>query len=223
MNSGYWEDEGATKTFTHKLSPQWIQDLPGKSLILDLGCGYGRITKQLFEAGYTRIIGYDPSKAMIARALQENPGPTYTSSVKQILQEKFDLVICFALFTSCPEPDEQEKIKNLIEKQTCEHAHLYISDLLLSKNEHYTERYKQRRLGIYGCFRSGETAIFRHHSDDHFSQLFPELKELKERTYQGETLTGNTIHISQFLLQKQSTVLSDKSQNDDPSRSIYMD
>ncbi|WP_318484851.1 class I SAM-dependent methyltransferase [Photobacterium leiognathi] len=40
-----------------------------KSKILDFGCGYGRITKQLSELGYREVVGIDSSKEMVKRGL----------------------------------------------------------------------------------------------------------------------------------------------------------
>lgn len=95
INSNYWEQEGANKKFTHELTPGWIENVPLDSWVLDLGCGYGRVTKQLYETGYTKIIGYDPSKSMISRAVKENAGPTYTFRKEDTLNQKYSLVVCF--------------------------------------------------------------------------------------------------------------------------------
>ena len=202
INSNYWEQEGANKKFTHDLSPGWIENVPLDSWVLDLGCGYGRITKQLYESGYANIVGYDPSRSMISRAVKENAGPTYTFRKDDILNHKYSLVVCFALFTSCPEPENQMELKNIIEKQAARKAYLYISDYLTSENAHYADRYEQNKRGIYGCFGSKDTAVFRHHDPDHFSQLFSAWKQLRQETRAGKTLNGNQINITQLLYKK---------------------
>ena len=84
MNSTYWDNEGATKTFTHELFQEWIKDIPLDTNVLDFGCGYGRITKQLYELGFKNIVGYDPSSKMISRAIVENSGPQYTTEIEDI-------------------------------------------------------------------------------------------------------------------------------------------
>ena len=207
INSRYWEHEGANKNFTHEMNPAWLKDVPLDSWVLDFGCGYGRVSKQLYEMGYTKTIGYDPSRSMISRAAQENPGPAYTFRKEDILNQKYSLVVCFALFTSCPEPENQMEIKNIIEKQTARQAFLYISDYLTAENAHYTARYEQNKLGIYGCFGSKDTAVFRHHAPDHFSQLFSAWEQLSKETRAGKTLNGNEINISQLFYKKGSPVL----------------
>ncbi len=202
MNPNYWNNEGATKTFTHELLQEWIEDIPLETNVLDFGCGYGRITRQLYDRGYKNIVGYDPSSTMISRAIVENFGPQYTSNVEDISQYSYGLVICFALFTSCPEPKAQDEIKKIIEEHTQIQSYLYISDYLTSINPHYSEKYLQRQLGIYGCFGSKETVIFRHHNDDHFSKLFSAWRQIYSRNIEGKTLNGNIINITQLLYKK---------------------
>lgn len=202
INSKYWENEGAEKTFTHDLLHDWIKEIPLDANVLDLGCGYGRITKQLHNHGFINVVGYDPSKSMIQRAVVENQGPKYIYQIGDLLRQQYSLVICFALFTSCPEPELQSELKEIIQKQTSNSSWLYISDYLISENLHYSERYEQRKLGIYGCFGEKDTVIFRHHGDDHFSKLFSKWKQIKSRTVAGITLSGNMINITQLLYKK---------------------
>ena len=106
------------------------------------------------------------------------------------------------MFTSCPEAEGQSEIKDLIEKLTFNASYLYISDYLTSENPHYSKRYEQKALGIYGCFGTKETVIFRHHEKDHFSKLFAEWTQINKRTVIGKTLNGNMINMAQLLYKK---------------------
>lgn len=205
MNSTYWEQEGTTKTFTHELSYEWLDEIEPEADILDLGCGYGRVTRQLHDRGFTNVVGYDPSRAMIAKAIAENPGPQYTCWKEFASKKKYDLIICLALFTSCPEPSRQNDLKLFIERQSGDPAYLYISDYLLSQNPHYSNRYSQNRLGIHGCFSSDDAVIFRHHEDDHFSRMFSGWTSSKQQHIIGTTLNGNSIIMTQFLFTKGRT------------------
>lgn len=90
----------------------------------------------------------------------------------------------------------------LIEDQTNNFSCLYISDYLTSENPHYSARYDQRQLGIYGCFGSSESAVFRHHEPDCLTLLFPEWNLVNIRTYGGKTLNGNDINMTQFLFKR---------------------
>jgi 2-polyprenyl-3-methyl-5-hydroxy-6-metoxy-1,4-benzoquinol methylase len=200
-NSTYWNNEGAQKTFTHPVDFDWLKDLTKKSTILDFGCGYGRLTEELRKAGFNHITGYDSSNALIKRALMENPHANYFNNIKVLDGKLFDIVLCFALFTSCPANSEQAEIVNQINQHTQKGAFLYISDYLMADNLSYEKRYNEKEFGILGCFKSSK-AIFRHHQAQHFDKLFHGWKKVSEKTLVSTTLNANSITIHQYLYQK---------------------
>lgn len=64
----YWNQDGATKTFTHPVNFDWLRKhLEPKARILDYGCGYGRVTALLCDQGYTAT-GVDAAETMIEEA-----------------------------------------------------------------------------------------------------------------------------------------------------------
>ena len=201
QNTDYWNREGTKKTFTHPINVEWLSDLTTTTTILDLGCGYGRIVKDLNQLGFSNIVGLDPSISMIERACEENPGPKYVTDPNELGNDQFDLVMCFALFTSCPAIREQSDLVSLINQHTHRHSLLYISDYTTEDNPHYLERYEQRKLNTFGCFQSS-TAIFRHHIPDHFSVLFEDWVKIKERTFDSRTMNGSEIVVHQYLYRK---------------------
>ena len=201
-NIKYWQNEGAQKTFTHEIEMEWIENINKASQILDLGCGYGRITTELYKKGFENIIGFDPSVPLIERAINENPGPVYTADEKIFERIHFDLIICFAIFTSCPANEEQAELKKLIDMHTIDGALIYISDCITADNPHYNERYEERKLSTYGCFASGENGIFRHHELNHFDDMFSNWTKLKEHKVDSKTFNRNDIIISQYLYKK---------------------
>lgn len=74
MSSEYWNDVAARKSFHHPLdSALFAAKVAPTGRVLDIGCGYGRILKQLWSLGYRNLIGVDSSANMIARATRENP------------------------------------------------------------------------------------------------------------------------------------------------------
>jgi 2-polyprenyl-3-methyl-5-hydroxy-6-metoxy-1,4-benzoquinol methylase len=200
-NTKFWNKEGVQKVFTHPICSEWIERLDRRSSVLDLGCGYGRLTPLLKRRGFLNIFGYDSSAPMIERAIRENPGATYTSRAELLSGKSFDLIICFALFTSCPDPDEQTGLVALINELSRENGLLYISDYETQDNLNYCSRYEQRILNLYGCF-SSENAVFRHHEHGHFDHLMSGWARLEERSLSCKTLTGNNIVVHQYLYEK---------------------
>lgn len=201
-NTQFWEQEGATKTFTHEIDKSWINPVNKTGKVLDFGCGYGRVTQHLFQLGFEDIIGYDTSISMLKRAHIENPGPNYISTIKELDETEFDLIICFALFTSCPLDAEQTELLQCINSYSKKGTLIYLSDYLIDDNPHYLKRYSEQQCGIYGCFGSEEAAIFRHHSSDHFDRLFSGWKKCETRKVEGKTLNGNPIVITQIIFEK---------------------
>lgn len=200
-NTEYWKNGGAKKIFSHPVCPDWLAGLDNKAAILDLGCGYGRLTPILRENGFTGITGYDPSLPLIERALRENPGATYTSDVSSLSSQAFDLILCFALFTSCPLDAEQNELTALINTVSHIKTRLYISDYETQDNPLYFERYEECKHGIYGCFASGP-AFFRHHAHGHFDALLPGWKKMRETAFEGASLHNNAVTIHQYLFEK---------------------
>jgi SAM-dependent methyltransferase len=200
-NGQYWNSEGAKKVFTHPICSAWVASLDRQTSILDLGCGYGRLTPALMKDGFSMIVGYDSSAALIKRAIRENPGAHYTSNWAALLDTSFDLILCFALFTSCPSSEEQRELVSLIDACSHQNALLHISDYETGDNPNYQDRYEQRRLNTFGCFASGN-AIFRHHEDRHFDRLLTNWRKKEERTLHSTTLNGNNIIIHQYLFAK---------------------
>ncbi|MEW2495145.1 class I SAM-dependent methyltransferase [Streptomyces nodosus] len=62
----YWDAAVATKTFTHPLHLPWLDRAGRHAAILDYGCGYGRIMKELEQRGFSDLTGVDASPACSA-------------------------------------------------------------------------------------------------------------------------------------------------------------
>jgi len=201
QNQDYWLNEGSKKTFSHPLLKDWLTGIEADANIVDLGCGYGRLTPELQKLGFTCLYGYDFSLPQIQRARQENPAASYTTDIAALTARDYDLVICFALFTCCPSDAEQSQLASLIDTITGQGATLYISDYETDDNPHYGARYEQRELNCYGCFKSG-TATFRHHDAGHFDRLFQGWDKTAERALKGRTMNGNAITLHQYLFTK---------------------
>lgn len=86
-------------------------NLPAK--VLDFGCGYGRIVKELTESGYTNVIGIDPSSIMVERGLKMFPELSLLHSSTATLPFddcSFDAVVVCAVFTCIPSLEERVEV-----------------------------------------------------------------------------------------------------------------
>lgn len=109
-----WDDVAKTINFSLELSIEnTISRLNKKARILDLGCGYGRISQKIWETGYQNIIGYDCSRKMIERGHKEYPNLNLNIISSDIIPEpteSVDLVILCAVLTSIPNKNKRQKL-----------------------------------------------------------------------------------------------------------------
>lgn len=85
----------------------------GNPRVLDLGCGYGRVSTQLRRHGIERVVGYDSAQAMIARGQVLNPGLDLRVGDAGLLPESdasFDAVVLSALFTCVCNAEQRARI-----------------------------------------------------------------------------------------------------------------
>lgn len=78
--------------------------------VLDFGCGYGRIVKELTECGYTDVTGIDPSSVMVERGHRMFPRLSLLHSSKAVLpfhDGTFDAVVACAVFTCITSLEER--------------------------------------------------------------------------------------------------------------------
>lgn len=109
-----WDDVAERVVFNLEISvPDFQSAVPLKSKILDFGCGYGRVTNQLYGLGFRDLIGVDASESMICRGLNAFP----TLDLRHLSDlplpfpdQSFDAVITCAVFTCVPDQTERVKI-----------------------------------------------------------------------------------------------------------------
>ena len=69
----YWDNIGATKTFTHPVNLSSLAGVSPDARVLDYGCGYGRVMAELSKHGFRDVSGVDLSPALIERGRQLRP------------------------------------------------------------------------------------------------------------------------------------------------------
>ena len=205
---GFWEADGATKTFTHALDPELLSAyVPRDARVLDYGCGYGRLTARLAALGYERVVGVDPARAMIERGLRESPWLSLRHQSALPLPDEdgsYDAALLFAVLTCVPDDDAQRATVAELARLIRPGGVLYVSEVPVQSDERNVSRYTRYRdtatapLRPYGTFTTPDGGFFRHHAPDHLRALLDDhgFGVAEERTGTTPTLNG---HIAEYL------------------------
>ena len=95
------------------MSELFVDIVPRTGKTLDFGCGYGRVTNELYELGFKDIVGVDSSTEMINRGENEFPHLELIYLPQLDLpfaDASFDTVMACAVFTCIPD----KKIQTLV-------------------------------------------------------------------------------------------------------------
>ena len=193
----YWNSVSETKIFTLPYDGELFSGYAGKdSVIVDVGCGYGRVLKILQDEGYGNLTGYDFSEMMIDRARKESPQIRFETMEEDKIpreDESADVVILIAVLTCIVSDEKQEALIEEIRRILKPEGILYVNDYLLNPNERNQERYRkyEKELGVYGAFILPEGAICRHHTEEHIKELFREFETLEYKHVVYTTMNGH--------------------------------
>jgi SAM-dependent methyltransferase len=204
----YWNRAAAEKTFTHPLDLALLAaHLEPAATILDYGCGYGRLSIELQQAGYHNVIGVDFSGAMVARARAACPGMTFevTKDVGLHLEnDTVDAVLLFAVLTCIASDHTQQALVAELARVLRPGGIVYVSDYLLQTDTRNTERYAKfgEQFGNYGVFLTDDGAVVRHHTSEWLDALFAGFQRETQANVELMTMNGHRSTGFQFLARK---------------------
>ena len=173
----YWNEVAEIKTFTHPIDLEIMNTFLNKqSKIIDFGCGYGRIVKQLTEFGFENVSGFDTSKELIARGIAENNLSIFhieSPTELKLEDNSIDCIILFAVLTCIPSNDGQNSLIKLLCSKLKKGGILYISDYYIQENSVEVERYEYLNgdKNNFGVFKLPEGVLFRHHTKEWIQTL----------------------------------------------------
>jgi SAM-dependent methyltransferase len=206
---GYWDAAAATKTFTHPVYWPWVAAYNRRTaVVIDYGCGYGRVTNEFVERGFGQIYGVDISPAMVARARREYPNGKFgvIGQPPRLFEvdAHTDLVLLFAVLTCVPEDSGQRTIIDELKRVLKPGGAIYISDLLLQEDARNRERYAKAlpRFGTYGVFETDDGAVCRHHTREHLRALLDGFEIVADRDIMVPTMNGRQAHGVQLLVRR---------------------
>ncbi len=193
----YWEDKGSLKNFSTPVKFDELKKyVSSDAAVLDVGCGYGRVMKNLFDEGFINIKGVEPSFALRQRHADEGGEFDIKPLEDGIIpyeDESVDAVLLIAVLTCIPENKDQDKLVSEIYRVLKPGGVLYINDFLLNTDKRNIERYNrfQKQHGTYGIFEIDGGGILRHFSGERVKQLLSSFKELEQEKVVYTTMNGN--------------------------------
>ena len=173
----YWDSVSEKKEFTTPFQAEAFSRYVGKdALIVDIGCGYGRTLNELYQQGYSHLIGFDFSPEMIRRGQRQFPDLDLRVKEDETIalqDASVDAVILFAVLTCIVKNGDQQKLISEIHRILKPNGIIYVNDFLLNTDERNTSRYSQyqEQFGVYGAFELPEGAVVRHHSEEWIREL----------------------------------------------------
>lgn len=192
----YWDGVADRKTFTIPFQTEEFQRFVTKgSMILDVGCGYGRTLNDLYQLGYHNLVGIDFSKAMIARGRMQYPYLRFRSiegTGIDFPDESIDAVILIAVLTCNIKEEDQRNLIREIHRVLKPNGTVYVADFLIHTDEHNLARYREgkKKYGVYGVF-DVEGVSMRHHKREYLENLLSDFEKLASGQYLCTTMNGN--------------------------------
>lgn len=193
----YWNQAAKAKEFTTPFQMEMFEKYVKKEgRILDLGCGYGRVMKLLYEHGYRDIIGMDFSEEMIERGRREQPQLCFHVQQDAEIEaenESVDAVTLCAVLTCIADNEGQIKLLEEVRRVLKPGGYLYVNDFLLNEDKRNRERYAkfQEKYGNYGVFELPEGAVVRHHSMEWVRESLAAFEPVVLEETEYVTMNGN--------------------------------
>lgn len=205
----YWNKVAGIKTFTQPIDTDVLNLYLKKDFkILDYGCGYGRISNELYSMGYTDIKGADTSVELLKRGKQLYPQLNFVH-INQIdelnkFTTDFDTVILFAVLTCIPGNDGQKELINMLYNRLKKGGLIYISDYYLQTDRYEVKNYTTLNddENNSGVFTLPEGVTFRHHTREWIKELLQNFDILSEKTIEVKTMNGHIAEAFQIIARK---------------------
>ncbi|TWO68528.1 class I SAM-dependent methyltransferase [Caenimonas sedimenti] len=204
----YWDGAAASKVFTHPLDIALLaRNVAPDALVVDYGCGQGRLCAELRNAGYDNVIGLDFSPAMIARAREAHPGIRFEvigEAGPTLPDGTVDCVLLFAVLTCIPDDTSQRALSVQLHRLLKPDGILYLSDYPLQVDTRNADRYAKHAAAgePFGVFMTEDGARVRHHTPEWLAGLFGAFERTESRKMEVVTMNGHRSDGFQWILKR---------------------
>ena len=150
-----------------------LNSIPKSTIILDLGCGYGRVLKYFYENGYENLFGVDSSRKLINRANKFFPKAKYYNS--NILtfksRRKYGLIIICAVIEYLTNSRDRHRLITQLDLLLKEGGVIYLATFVRDKN--YSKEYtKVKKNTKWGTLVTADGIKLYHASPEEIDNLF---------------------------------------------------
>jgi ubiquinone/menaquinone biosynthesis C-methylase UbiE len=194
MNIQNWNKSAKDIEFSLEIDDKIFDThLSKESKILDIGCGYGRISNQIYALGYNNIIGVDSSIGFINRGKREFPHLNLLHNSTGLLpfeESEFDTVILCAVLTCIPEKDDQIELLNEIERVLKSNGVIIATEFMKSEKMDYSSD---------GSFYSALNIKMKHFDIEEIKNLFKNFYTTQLEIQQAKTIDGSPIESINYI------------------------
>lgn len=205
----YWNRVADQKTFTHPIDLDWLGQCVGKvAHIVDYGCGYGRTVRELLDAGYRNVVGYDTAMRMVMRGRRaglDNLQWIASPAALPLGDGEADAILLFAVLTCIPSDEGQRSLLDLLWRKLRPGGVLYVSDYFLQADRILKGAYRgidDPAEGPLGVFALAEGVTLRHLPGPWIEELFAPYGGAILVPLDVTTMNGNAASAFQAMLRK---------------------
>lgn len=174
----FWNLAAKTKEFKDPFYLSAFQDFVDKnSLVIEYGCGYGRLLNRLHQNKFHNLQGFDFSEGMIERGERQFPHlrlSRIAHAELPLADASVDAALLSTVLCCVPDNQAQEQIIQELARVLKPKGIFYVTDFLVSDSSRMMEKY-QKAFPVYkewGVYQTSEGALVRHYTPERLSQLF---------------------------------------------------
>ncbi len=180
--------------------------VPQNARVVEVGCGYGRVVRDLRDQGFMNVIGYDSSASMIKRGIRENPNLTLKLNEGVEIPEPdggVDAVVCCAVLTCIPDNKMRMRVIGEIERVLRPGGVVHLVEFAESGSRSYD---------AHGRFRSGLGIEMVHFTCERLLAELGSFQKIEFREITCKSISGSDENALLFQGKKKMNLVTQNSE-----------